>query len=254
MVPERTISEIEYLASHCWPAKEIERYRGWIIQWNDGITWRANSVLPLEETNDELLEDSIDYVINFYNERYSPTTFKITKGSKPRVLDETLDEMDFQKRMITHLQMVPVAELVSFDSRVGVDLLRVTDESIDLLFHRSERDEFALGIRREIIHRIEGEKKIACVMIDGKVAGVGLGVVEEDMLGFFSIRTLPEYKRQGVAWSINCALAYWGEENGAHTAFLQVESENRPALELYRAMGFETRYTYWYRILEDNFH
>ncbi|MHA1136279.1 MAG: GNAT family N-acetyltransferase [Candidatus Thorarchaeota archaeon] len=253
MVPERTISNIEYLASHCWPAKEIERYHGWIIHWHDGVTWRANSVLPLEETSDELVEDSIDYVINFYDERNTPPAFKLTKESKPIVLDEILDEMDFQKRMITHLQTTPIENIACLDPRVGVDLLRVTDDSIDSLMHRSKRDEFVLQVRREIIHAIQGEKKIARVMIDGQIAGVGLGVVEEDMLGLFSIRTLPEYERRGVAWSISCALAMWGEENNANTAFLQVEAENKPALALYSAMGFETKYTYWYRILEDEF-
>lgn len=253
MVKERTISDIEYLASHCWPAKEIERYNGWIIQWNDAVTWRANSVLPLDETSDEVLEDSIDYVINFYEERNTPPAFKVTEESQPEELDEILDEMEFQKRMITRVQTVPIDNLVCLDPKVSVDLLRVTDESIDALLYHSKKDKFELEVRREIIHRIEGEKKIARVMIDGHVAGVGLGVVVEDLLGLFSIRTLPEYQRRGVAWSINCALAMWGEENNANTVFLQVEAENRSALALYHSMGFETMYTYWYRILEDEY-
>ena len=250
MVTERTISDIEYLASHCWPAKEIERYQGWIIHWHDAVTWRANSVLPLGELSETILEDAIDYVINFYKERNTPAAFKITEESKPEDLDETLEQMGFQTRMITHVQTMAIDELACLDPRVGVDLFRVTDDSIDTLFHRSTRDNFALEVRREIIHRIEGEKKIARVMIDGQIAGVGLGVVEEDMLGLFSIRTLPEYQHRSVGWSINCALAMWGEENNAETAFLQVEAENTPALGLYRSMGFETEYTYWYRILD----
>ncbi|TFH05120.1 MAG: N-acetyltransferase [Candidatus Thorarchaeota archaeon] len=253
MVIERTISDIEYLASHCWPAKEIERYHGWIIHWNDAVTWRANSVLPLDETSDALLEDSIDHVINYYNDRNTPPAFKITEESKPETLDETLDEMGFQIRMVTHVQTIPIDDLACLNPRIEVDLLRVSDGSIDALLHRSKRDEFALEIRREIIHRIEGEKKIARVMIDGHIAGIGLGVVKEDMLGLLSIRTLPEYERRGVAWSVTCALAIWGEETGANTAFLQVEAENKPALALYAAMGFKTKYTYWYRILEDTF-
>ncbi len=251
MVIERSIADIEYLASHCWPAKEIERYYGWIIQWHDGVTWRANSVLPLADTEDELVEDSIDYVIDFYNRRETPPAFKITEESKPETLDQVLEEMDFQQRMITHVQTVPVRELACLEPLIEVDILRVTDDSIDTLFHRSDRNDFALQVRREIIHRIEGEKKIARIKIDGQIAGVGLGVVEEDMMGLFSIRTLPEYQRRGVGWSISCALAMWGEENNAETAFLQVESENKPAIALYAKMGFKTLYTYWYRILEE---
>lgn len=253
MVPERTIADIEYLASHCWPAKEIERYQGWIIHYNDAVTWRGNSVLPIGELSDTLSEDAIDYVIKFYKERNAPAAFKITDESRPEDLDEILEEMGFEKRMVTHVQTIPISDLVCLDPKVGVDLLRVTDESIDTLIHRSERSEFALEVRREIIHRIEGEKKIARVMIDGQIAGVGLGVVEEDMLGLFSVRTLPEYQHRGVGWSLSCALGMWGEENSADTAFLQVEADNSPALALYSTMGFKTIYTYWYRILDGEF-
>lgn len=251
MEQERTINDIEYIAAHCWPAKEIERYYGWVIQWQDGVTWRANSVLPLDEPEDELVEDSIDYVIDFYDRRGTPPAFKMTKESKPIALDEILEEMDFQQRMITRFQTVPIEQLTCLDTEVEVDLLRVNDESISTLYHRSTRDEFAIQVRREMIHRIEGEKKIARVMIDGQLAGAGLGVIEEDMMGLFSIKTMPEYRKRGVGWSINCALAMWGEENNAETAFLQVEADNNPALALYEKMGFKTLYTYWYRILEE---
>jgi ribosomal protein S18 acetylase RimI-like enzyme len=43
----------------------------------------------------------------------------------------------------------------------------------------------------------------------------------------------------------------WGEDHGAQKVFLQVETDNEPALALYESMGFKTLYTYWYRILEN---
>ncbi|MFW9808982.1 MAG: GNAT family N-acetyltransferase, partial [Candidatus Thorarchaeota archaeon] len=134
---------------------------------------------------------------------------------------------------------------------IPVDLFSVTEDSLDTLMHRSERGKLAIDVRREIIHRIRGRKNIARVSMHGNIAGVGLGVVEGDWLGLFSIRTMPEYKRQGVAWSVSCALAMWGEDLGAKNAFLQVEEENEAAKTLYESMGFKTLYTYWYRILED---
>jgi ribosomal protein S18 acetylase RimI-like enzyme len=42
----------------------------------------------------------------------------------------------------------------------------------------------------------------------------------------------------------------WGEDLGGKDAFLQVEAKNVPAVSLYESMGFETMYTYWYRILD----
>jgi ribosomal protein S18 acetylase RimI-like enzyme len=44
------------------------------------------------------------------------------------------------------------------------------------------------------------------------------------------------------------SLLAWAREQGAATAFLQVFSDNRPALVLYDRAGFTTHHRYWYRI------
>ncbi len=251
MVSEREIAELELVASHCWPAREIIKYKGWIIHWNDGVTWRANSVQPKEWDSSVSVEQLVDYVIELYHEKDTPAAFKITPASQPDGLDKLLEEKGFEKWMITHVQTAPIDTISCLGPRVPVDLFKVTDESLDTLLYKSERGELAIDVRREIIHRIGGDKNIARVMMHGNVAGMGLGVVEEDWLGIFSIRTLPEFQHRGVAWSLSCALAMWGEDHGAQKVFLQVETDNEPALALYESMGFKTLYTYWYRILEN---
>ena len=250
MVSEREISALELLASNCWPAREIVNYKGWIIHWNDGVTWRANSVLPNKWESSVSVEQVVDYVIELYREKNTLPAFKISPASQPKGLDELLEEKGFEQRMVTHVQTAAIEDISCLSPRLPVDLFKVTDESLDTLMHRSERGKLAIDVRREIIHHIVGDKNIARVLMHGNIAGVGLGVVEEDWLGLFSIRTLPEFLRRGVAWSLNCALAMWGEDHGAKQAFLQVEEENTPAIALYKSMGFATMYTYWYRILE----
>jgi GNAT superfamily N-acetyltransferase len=252
MVSEREIAELELLASHCWPAREIVNYKGWIIHWNDGVTWRANSVLPNKWDSKISVEDVIDYVIELYREKNTPPAFKISPASQPKDLDDLLEKKGFEKRMVTHVQTAEIEEISCLNPRLPVDLFKVTDESLDTLMYRSEKEKIAIEVRREIIHHIAGDKNIARVLMHGKIAGVGLGVVEGDWLGLFSVRTLPEFQRRGVAWSVNCALAMWGEDLGAKHVFLQVEAENEPALELYESMGFKTMYTYWYRILDNS--
>ena len=250
MASKEAITDLEHIASLCWPAKEIQSYYGWLLNWSDGITWRANSVHPYGPIENVKLEDAIEFVISFYEKRNTPPAFKLTEASLPEDLDETLEDMGFEKRMITHVQTVPISHLSCLDPRVAIDLLKATDESIRILFQETGFKDEIKNTRHDIITRITGQKIIARAKIDGKIAGMGLGVVQSDWLGLFSIRTLDRYKRRGVGWSINCALSMWGEENGAQRVFLQVEKKNTPALALYESMGFETMYTYWYRILE----
>ena len=177
MVSEKEIAELELLASHCWPAREIVRYKGWIIHMDDGVTWRANSVLPNEWDSNVSVEQVVDYVIDLYKEKGSPPAFKISPASQPEGLDELLEEKGFEQRMITQVQTAPIDTISCLGPRVPVDLFKVTDDSLDLLMHRSDRDELAIDVRREIIHRISGDKNIARVLMHGNIAGVGLGVV-----------------------------------------------------------------------------
>lgn len=250
MVSNKDIKEMESLTAQFWPARESEKYKGWIMHWNDGVTWRANSVLPLGSIEEVQLEDAIKYVIAFYNQRGTPPAFKITEASEPKDIDEGLADMGFEKGKSTHVQTVSIDELSSFYPKVPVDVIKVTDDSINMLMYESGMGEAAIEARRGIINRIEGEKGVARVMIDGKIAGVGLGVVREKWLGLFSIRTLPEYLHRGVGWSVTCGLGMWGEDLRAARAFIQVEANNTIALGLYESMGFRTMYDYWYRILE----
>ena len=250
MVSESEIAELELLTSHCWPAREIVSYKGWVIHWNDGITWRANSVLPNAWEGTVDVEKLVDYVIDMYEEKNTLPAFKMSPASQPPELDELLEKKGFTKRMVTHVQTVAIQELSCLDPHLPVDLFEVNNVSLNVLMHQSEREKKEIEGRKRIINRIAGAKNIARVMMHGRTASVGLGVVQKDWLGLFSIRTMPEFRRRGAAWSVNCALAKWGEDIGASRAFLQVEAENRPALNLYQAMGFETLYTYWYRILE----
>ncbi|MFW9915701.1 MAG: GNAT family N-acetyltransferase, partial [Candidatus Thorarchaeota archaeon] len=57
---------------------------------------------------------------------------------------------------------------------------------------------------------------------------------------------------KGIATAINQALAVWGMNCGAKRAYLQVFAENKPALALYRHLGFKEIYQYWYRWLPPN--
>ena len=165
MVSEREIAELELLASHCWPAREIVNYKGWIIHWNDGVTWRANSVLPNKWDSKISVEDVIDYVIELYREKNTPPAFKISPASQPKDLDDLLEKKGFEKRMVTHVQTAEIEEISCLNPRLPVDLFKVTDESLDTLMYRSEREKIAIEVRREIIHHIAGDKNIARVLM-----------------------------------------------------------------------------------------
>jgi ribosomal protein S18 acetylase RimI-like enzyme len=81
----------------------------------------------------------------------------------------------------------------------------------------------------------------------GQVVATGLAIVEDDCAGLFDIATHEQARRQGHARTVVASLLRAARAMGARHAYLQVASDNVPAIALYREFGFEEGYTYWYR-------
>jgi len=244
------ITHLELVAARAWPAAETERLDGWMIGHSDGVTWRANSVLPCYGLKEYSLERAIDHAIEFYGKRGTPPSFKINPESQPEYLDETLEARGFAKEMITHVQTVDMIDCPSTQDSFSVV---VTDslnrEWITVYGRLGGFDERALDERLGIIERIQLSTGFASVRAGGAVVGIGMGVIENDLMGLFGIVTSKMHRKKGVGTSVNCALIEWAKNNGVTQVYLQVEAANTPALALYAKLGFKTVYDYWYRIL-----
>ncbi len=250
MIDENLITHLELVSARAWPAEESSRLEGWMIRANKGITWRANSVLPCYALNNISLSQAIDSVIEFYHSRGIAPAFKMTASSLPEGLDAELDRRGFQCEMLTHLQTAKISTLTGSAEKYSVEI----KEDLDRDWMRAYGtmggfDELALETRFEIIDRINKPKRLAEVRINGRIAGIGMGVVEDNLMGLFGIYTIEEYRKKGIGAAVNIALGKWGEQQGADTAYLQVEASNAQAAGLYSKLGFETAYDYWYRIL-----
>ena len=107
------------------------------------------------------------------------------------------------------------------------------------------------GVRRETLDRVfrrKGNRIEAFICEKGEIIARGLGVFEEDTLGLYDIHVNREHRRKGAGTAICRALMEEGFRNGAKSAHLQVLSSNLEALSLYRSLGFQEIYLYWYRV------
>jgi GNAT superfamily N-acetyltransferase len=77
-------------------------------------------------------------------------------------------------------------------------------------------------------------------------AARGMAAYDDDWVGFRGLEVDPARRRQGLARTIMAALVARGAELGATTAYLQVLSDNQPALALYGSLGFTTHHAYAY--------
>jgi ribosomal protein S18 acetylase RimI-like enzyme len=75
----------------------------------------------------------------------------------------------------------------------------------------------------------------------------GLAVVDGSLVGIFDVVVQQEERRRGYARALAEHLLNLGRQDGAHTAYLQVEYSNTAARALYGSLGFSDQYKYWYR-------
>ncbi|MBY9001315.1 MAG: hypothetical protein KGD64_10395 [Candidatus Heimdallarchaeota archaeon] len=70
------VSHLQELSNNSWPAKNILLLNGWIIRISEGVTNRANSVLPLRYSGTNVHED-IKEVENIYSSNNLPVIFQV---------------------------------------------------------------------------------------------------------------------------------------------------------------------------------
>ena len=83
---------------------------------------------------------------------------------------------------------------------------------------------------------------------NGKPIAFALGVVDGDHVGLFDVLVAPTARRRGLARRLTQSIGAWGRQHGARFCYLQVVATNTAALPLYADLGFETVYSYAYRV------
>ena len=218
MTDQSQIIELEQVASNAWVAEEEERFGGWLLRANKGVTRRANSVLPLGPPPLPL-DESIERVISFYKERNLVPRFQMTETSKPVELDRDLSERGFSVGLQVEIHTAAINHLIqkepSFDVMISND---ISDGWMSVYSEASGYDASTMETRRELMKRTPLTKAFALAKFDRELAGVGFGVVGGKWLGLFNIAVHPTMRGRGVALAVNTALAKWGHQRGARSA------------------------------------
>ncbi len=243
------IVQIEEVASRAWPAKHTKQNGGWLLRASDGVTRRANSVLPLKNPDAKSLEVALEQVQQFYQEFKLPVRFQMTPTSQPTDLDAFLESTGLITDMRVKVLTAPLANIYLEEPEVGIVVFGSPWKDWYTAYGKAAGfDKKNIAARQGIIERITTEKACAAAIMGDQVVGIGMGVLDGEWLGLFSLVTEEKYRRRQVASSITQSLVSWGLSRGAKQGYLQVEVENEPAQKLYNGLGFEDAYSYWYRV------
>jgi ribosomal protein S18 acetylase RimI-like enzyme len=98
-----------------------------------------------------------------------------------------------------------------------------------------------------MLGRVTRPSAYAIAVEGDEVITVGRAVADSGWAGVFGMATLPEARGRGAARSILASMAGWATPRGADGMYLQVESDNDPALHLYDRTRFTEVCGYHYR-------
>lgn len=241
------ILRFEEISNNAWPALQTLQYDGWILRFANGVTKRSNSVNPLYPSTLDI-DQKIDYCENIFRQKQIPPTFKITPDSEPDDLDKVLEKRGYFIHCHVSFQVMELsADAISPEENVQMAYSpdeRWMDDFIRMNGFEQTRKSTYIRIMEQIIT----PKCLVSIKEKNKTIGVGLGVLEDRFLGLFDLVVDPEFRNRGLGARLVNSLLNWGLSQEADTAYLQVLTDNLPAIRLYHKLGFKERYLYWYRL------
>lgn len=245
MSPLDDVRAIEKRALKAWPALETHPVDGWIQRLSGGYTKRANSINALEVKNPLTLEMK-NALEAPYRTANLPPVWRLTPLA-PAATDDLLAQTGYRRIEESRVQRATIDDRFILDPEV-----RIADHpSDDWLAGFAALSPVAPQHREtmaRMLRSIAAPVGFARVEDDGQFVAFALGVVDGDHVGLFDVLVAPQARRRGLARRLTQSIGAWGRDHGARFAYLQVVATNAAALPLYAGLGFETVYSYAYRV------
>jgi ribosomal protein S18 acetylase RimI-like enzyme len=245
--PRFMIRRFEEISNNAWPALQTLQYDGWLLRFADGVTKRSNSVSMLYQSTMPLHE-KIAFCETVYRRHGIAPCFKVTEISTPEGIDEVLKAAGYFIHSRILFMTVNISEGLLYENTEITLTNHWSGGWIDDFISMNGFDENRKPVYFAIMEQLRLNKALVSVVRDGRRVAVGLGILEGKYIGLFDIVVDPSCRRQGLGRQVVGHLMAWGRSEGASMAYLQVLSDNVPAIDLYRKMGFTERYHYWYRM------
>lgn len=223
--------------------RALEHLAGWLLPFDSTTIGRAISAVPLQHQG--LDPAAIGTIEARYAYRGLGTQFRIAETPG---LTEFSDALLMRGYMPQHgvLTMVGGATLPP-QAPCGLQVQITEQPTADWKsVYLSEDFDPVDGA-----NRVQALSRSLCIHYahicdaSGPVAA-GTCAMSHNWLSFHGMRTVQRARGMGYARNLIAALHALGRSKGYGRSFLQVEESNAPAIGLYRSLGFQTAWRYFY--------
>jgi ribosomal protein S18 acetylase RimI-like enzyme len=217
-----------------WPGPEREFLGEWVLQAGEGWTRRANSALVAGDPGVPVVE-ALRHVEDWYTaRRLTPRLIVPLPAMAPT--DHAADRLGWVLDVEVEVLTAPTTP-APLDP--GIRFAGAPDAGWAAAYQA--RTVPPVGVR---ILTAPETVTFGSIMDGDTTVAIGRGVVVDGWLGIAAMEVLPEHRRRGLAARMLRGLLAWGAASGATRCYVQVESDNVPALALYRGLGFTGHHRY----------
>ncbi len=238
------LHRIDQAGLNAWPTPRQMLVDGWVLRFAGGKSKRVNSVNP-HYSSTLPLDEKINTCETIFSGQGLPCLFRISAELAEPSLKEELARSGYACSDLTHVLGKVLEEFTQPLRDVTILEMSMNDwfELRDQFIRANRADQV---IHREILKCIVPEMVLMGVFQNEQPIACGMGVVEGELLGFYSIHTALIGRQKGIGTKVMGALTKWGLERGANFGYLLVEDDNLPALGLYTKLGYQRCYSYVY--------
>jgi ribosomal protein S18 acetylase RimI-like enzyme len=246
MADDAMIWRMERAFLLAWPAPRRETIGDWLVQFAPGVSRRANSANPSRFPIRDL-DSTMAECERRYRAANQPVLFRVLSTTESAVA-KRLDQLGYTSEGETTTLHAPIeaTERVR-DSEV---LLTAKPEAVWLdtmtsaQGHTGER----ASTYRAIVGAIALPTAFVALRHEDQLASLAYGAIHDGFMMCESVITRAAYRNRGYVRRLLTTLFAWGAEQKAQTVCLQVQTDNTPAVALYRGLGLKnTLYSYHYR-------
>ena len=246
MADAALIWRMEHAFLLAWPAPRRESVGDWLLQFAPGVSRRANSANP-RHAPVRNLEPTMAECERRYRAAGQPVLFRVLSTTEPAVT-QRLDRLGYTSEGETATLHAPMGATVRAHDPDVLLTAKLEPVWLDTMTaaqcHTGER---AITYRA-IVGAIALPTAFVALHREGELASLAYGAIHDGFLMCESVVTRAAYRKRGYARRVVTSLLAWGAEQRAHTACLQVQADNAPAVNLYDGLGLKTAlYSYHYR-------
>jgi N-acetylglutamate synthase len=239
------IQTLEELSLNALPCLQQILDDGWVLRFAAGYTKRANSVTPLYFSTENLTL-KIKRCEDIYRRFDLQPIFRLTNESRLEILDGILDDLGYQKQDLVSVRTKNISnsnfsldnnEVTTFEAEISEEWLDRYVHAVDLpLQHWNTLATMLDIIPHPTCYGMLKERSRSVPEGSSRFGSCGLGVLAKNYLGLFFIATAKQQRGKGYAQQLISAMLQWGQHNGATQAYVQVETKNHQAINLYNKL------------------